>query len=69
MDAVGRDGLLALDGSRCLSAPTNSLTAVNARGLEREDIARSGEIWSILPASTVDGYLLCIGIKKGYWST
>lgn len=37
MDAVGRDGLLALDGSRCLSAPTNSLTAVNARGLELEE--------------------------------
>jgi hypothetical protein len=37
VDAVGRDGLLALDGARCLSAPINSLTAVNARGLELEE--------------------------------
>ena len=33
-----------------------------------EDNMRRGDTWSILPAYTTDGYLLCTGIKKGYYN-
>ena len=33
-----------------------------------EDDMRRGDTWSILPAYTVDGYLLCTGTKQGYYN-
>ena len=33
-----------------------------------QDDMRRGDTWSILPAYTVDGYLPCTGIKKGYYN-
>ena len=33
-----------------------------------EDDMRRGDTWSILPAYTVNGYLPCTGIKRGYYN-
>ena len=33
-----------------------------------QDDIRRGDTWSVLPAYTVEGYLRCTGVRKGYFN-